>query len=170
MSELQSSAIAIDGHNATGKSSVCQLIAARHSRRVLRPYSGTNGEITMSLLSDGNMRELMNFRGTVDSWAMKTRQSVVDRSWASTLSLVPKFLWWDVDTEWVSRTVILTCDVETALCRLHDRGRNLWTEKEHREYVATFQEIAKLYGIRTIDTSRFGVGEVAEQIERIFVK
>lgn len=157
--------IVIDGHTASGKSTIAKRICERIGSTYLKPYDATVGEINRWVFDERPKEDLQCFRKCVDNFFLTSspRDCVFDRLFPSTLSMLPNKLW-PQELPLRETTFILWTSPQIIEQRLALRGRNNWTREYHEFFSDAFRKVAETYDVPLIDTEEKSEEDVVDQI------
>jgi thymidylate kinase len=150
--------ITIDGHDGTGKTTLCRLLAKYLVGYYVRPFSGSTGE---SLLKSANEQDYVEtmligknaIRKVCDSYRNKTL--IFDRHWMTVLSLLPESYHgnWDL----FPPTILCWTDLKTTKSRIASREEEKLNDIYHNKYLEIYKKLANTYNIPIINTSNITI-------------
>lgn len=140
--------MALDGHDAAGKTTLAQALAARIGGVYQRPFHGSLGTELLRAGARGDFDRVVALGEQAIGTALEVDGSgppiVLDRSWMTVASLIEPdhlsafFATW---TKWVP-TALCWADLPTTLQRLNRRSEPAETMEAHQRYLARYWELA----------------------------
>jgi thymidylate kinase len=161
--------LAIDGHDASGKTSVAREVARLAGARYAKPYDGTVGQL-MRWLHEHDQGELVveMGRAAIDyslDVAGDAPRVVCDRHWLTVLAVTN-----------LDRAALWRHGIITVLCwapsdvtrdRLTARGDPNADLSTVDHYCDRYLALAKQYDVPTINTGEYGLDQAVDQAMRL---
>lgn len=163
--------VIIDGHAGSGKTTLARSIAESQGFAYVKAFDGTTGDVNTWLYGQGRTTDLVLFRRIICEHAVDRnakRPAVFDRLFPSSLSLISPNDWPD-RLPFAEQTVICWCPAKLAMTRLAERGRDIWSVEEHRQFCQIFADIAARYRLLVINTGVLSAGDALESIGQRFI-
>ena len=160
--------IAIDGHDASGKTSICKRISELLGYKYIKPFSNSLGDLIAWLITCKNY-ELANqiALSAIDKALKDNPESnlIFDRHWICMFTLIPD----NLKREWkdVPFSILCWANPEITLKRLQERnaiGMNKWDD---HYFCQKYLEIGAQYHIPVVDTSFITIDEGVEKTLKI---
>lgn len=133
--------LALDGHDAAGKTTLAARLAERIDGRYVRPFGGSYGSSLIDAYKRGRDADVLAIGHEALSVALAAAapadRLVLDRSWVTVGTLVPAEVFAESWRLWIP-TALIWCDLETTLARLSARSDE---EMETREWHARFLDL-----------------------------
>ncbi len=145
--------IALDGHDGSGKTTLCKLLAASLGGTYVRPFTVEYGE---SLIRSAEMK---NYHETISIGEEAIREAcnnheggllIMDRHWMTVLSLLPKV--WHSRWYMFPPVILCWCDLHTTKQRIASRNEEKFSDNYHSYYLETYKKLAHFYDVPVIDT------------------
>ncbi|MFZ4262456.1 hypothetical protein ACFRAE_10445 [Sphingobacterium sp. HJSM2_6] len=160
--------IALDGHDAVGKTTLGQLLAAQLNGVYVRPFQGDYGTQLIKLADEEKFEELITFAENRFQEIKKSHiheTLIFDRHWMTVLSLLPKTYW----LKWQDfpKTFLLTAQLDTIKHRLSQRIEKQYSDEYHQYYLTLYQELAKQFAVTTLNTDQHTPLEMLNLINEI---
>lgn len=141
--------VGIDGHDGAGKTTLSKLVASKLGGRYVRPFAGQAGIDLMAAYKEQNFARVLQvgdsaLRAAMDA-ADETNLVVLDRSWMTVSSLVPRQLFAKEWANWIP-SVLCWCDLQTTISRLNERADDP-TEMEayHANFLGVYLDCIEVH-------------------------
>lgn len=160
--------LALDGHDAAGKTTLALRLASAVGARYVRPFGGDFGQKLMKAYKAGEHLETLSIgRQAISTQLEEARESdllVMDRGWVTVATLVPRELFASRWQLWLP-SVLLWCDETTTRGRLRARAV---VENEPDDWHAHFlSEYLDRFSLRPGEVVRTDVMNEAGALERL---
>ena len=158
-------AIALDGHDGSGKSSVAAALAARGYGSVVKPFSAGLGDYIAHLWGNRHFAEADRAaRFAVRAVSRVPGRLIFDRHWLTMATVLPERYMkaWERP-----KTVVCWADLPTTIERLRQRGEEIGDLDYHRFYLDEYRRIADRAGVAVVETTSLSVAEAATAIAEI---
>jgi thymidylate kinase len=158
--------LALEGPDASGKTSIAQALAERLGGRYVKPFDGNIG-LLIRWLHERRDYELAN-RISLAAVTRVVEQNrdvpwlIFDRHWVSVLAFIPR----EFAPTWMPPPSTIVCLADKAIIsgRLAERGEPPEELLASDDIVARFQRLAEEFGLPTLDTGRTTVESAVEQL------
>ena len=160
--------IAIDGHDGSGKTSICKRICELLNYQYIKPFSNSLGDLIAWMITSKNY-ELANqiAMSAIDKALVENPEAniVFDRHWISMFTVIPERL----QKEWRDTPFSILCWAEPQITinRLQERkdaGINKW---DNEYFCKKYMDISDQFQIPVINTSYATVDESVERALKI---
>jgi len=155
-------AIALDGHDGSGKSSIAKALAAMGHGTVVKPFSAQLGDYIAYLWGSRRFAEADRAaRFAVRSVSATPGRLVFDRHWLTMATVLPEryIRHWERP-----RTIVCWADLTTTIERLQQRGEEIGDLDYHRFYLDEYRRIANKAKVPVVDTTSLSVDEAARLV------
>jgi hypothetical protein len=148
--------LALDGHDASGKTTLARRLANVLGAVCVRPFAAKNGTRLLALAAsdpDG----VTPFARDVLAAAADTAVGgvlVFDRHWLTVCSLLPERLWPRWQLLATTPTALCWADLPTTLARLRARDEPAQPASEHAHYLEIYQRLAIGHGCLVVRTDQ----------------
>jgi thymidylate kinase len=148
--------VALDGHDASGKTTLSRRLAAVLGGRAVRPFAGQRGADMLHAAESGDKaRALEIAREAVSSTLAEHSDApvlVCDRLWLTVFTLVPE----ELQAKWpfFAPTALCSADLETTLARLKARDEAPEPALWHTRYMEQYLRLAQRWGAFVLRTDR----------------
>lgn len=152
--------LVLDGHDASGKTTLAARLAAELGARHLRPFAGAVGRQFTSAANQGNFdaAAAIAHRAVEDSLAAATSNVVIfDRHWMTVFSMLPEAYWHDWKP--LPPTILCWADLATTLDRLQGRTQSEADDFDHPHYLTVYWQLARRFDCEILRTDKLGVEE-----------
>jgi cytidylate kinase len=157
--------IVIDGHSASGKSTVAAIVAARLGGTVVHPFGDSEAAELLGLTAGGRFEDFERRAQEMLAQAEKGAgrvPAVFDRHWVTVAAHLPEP--WRRRWPAVPRTYVCWADLETTERRLLARMPHNVNRDFHSHFLGEYRGLAERLGVPLIDTSRMTGEEAAARI------
>ena len=149
--------LAVEGHDASGKTTLARDLAAAIDAAYVRPYGGDVGPRLLVDAAAGRSADVSRagLEAVRDCIARSTAPVLVfDRHWMTVFTLTHEADW----EAWKPLPPTLLCwsDLATTLGRLGSRGENPGDVDEHAFYIAKYHELARRFRCEIVPTDILG--------------
>jgi deoxyadenosine/deoxycytidine kinase len=147
--------LVLDGHDATGKTTLAQSLASSINGTYVRPYIEPYGQELLLAAEAHDYDQVMKISSQAfKNVIMKTSLSkplIFDRLWITVFTLVPE----SYHSLWTVRppTIICWTDLNTTLTRLASRKEVVPQTEWHKYYIDLYKNLAKKYKCEVIETT-----------------
>lgn len=147
--------LALDGHDAVGKTTLTRALADALGAALVRPYAGTAGEVFLWAAERGDAAFADALaRRLVERAAAHAGTDVVvcDRHWMTAFSVLPE----PYRAAWrpLPPTTLCWLPLEETLARLRARGEPVGDVEAHARYVDAYADLARREGCPVLRTDR----------------
>jgi hypothetical protein len=154
--------VVVDGHSASGKSTVAAILAERLGARLVRPFTEEAAAELLGYARDGAFDRLALRGREILRQAerpVEGRAAVFDRHWVSLLVQLPEA----ARAGWAAppRTYLCWADAAVTVRRLRARVDHEPDLPYHARLVDAYRAVAGQLGVPLIDTSRRTAEETA---------
>ncbi|HRE83550.1 MAG TPA: hypothetical protein PLN52_21070 [Opitutaceae bacterium] len=148
-------AIALDGHDAVGKTTFAKRLAIALGGTYVRPFGPPLGEALLLAQKSHQEEEIVKLgiqgiRG-VARCASDNDLLVFDRCWITVLTLLSTSARKEFPRE--IPTIVCWANLSTTIDRLRARGEDVGLVESHEMYIKIYLELANEYGCPIVDTS-----------------
>ena len=165
-SKLQ--AVALDGHDGTGKTTAALRLATKLKAQYVRPYAAPYGPQLLEAATRGDHHTVVATATAAIEHALATvdrsRAIVFDRLWITVLTLLPAEYHARIDMS--VPTGGLWADLPTTLTRLATRREDPASKTEHEFYISAYRQLAATHRCLLLDTGACSEPEIDLQLER----
>ncbi len=152
--------LVLDGHDASGKTTLASRLAAELGACHLRPFAGAVGRQFTSSVSRENFDAAAAIaqRAVEDSLSTATSNVVIfDRHWMTVFSMLPEAYW----QEWkpLPPTILCWSDLATTLDRLQGRTQSDADDFDHPHYLSVYLQLARRFDCEILRTDKLGLEE-----------
>lgn len=153
--------LALDGHDASGKTTLSKRLAQELGGVVVRPFSGKYGKaLELAASSEEIWSVAMEAIGCASN--PKSPLEIWDRYLLTPLSMVPQRA---SECRGASRTTILCwSDLDTTMRRLEERGEGGEGRAWHLQYLNLYRTLAEKLGIPILRTDQGTVDEIFQKL------
>lgn len=137
--------VGLDGHDGAGKTTLARAAAEVLGAEVVRPFAGAAGSRLMAAATAGEISDVLEIGSVAIRAALDSRTSgrslVLDRSWVTVATLVPREVFvaeWDL---WPF-TIVCWADLPTTLRRVRTRDEPQERDDWHRGYIDLYAQLA----------------------------
>lgn len=136
--------LALDGHDASGKSTLSRRLAAALDAQIVRPFAGEEGILMLNAAEQGQHDRAWEVAITAKERVERLAQQgpvICDRWWLTVFSLVPA----SFQSSWEPRSpaVVCWCDLATTVHRLKARPEPPLPPEYHAHYLALYLSLAE---------------------------
>ena len=164
--------LALDGHDAAGKTTLARQLAEAVGARYVRPFGGNSGRKLIEAYEAGRHLETLSIgHQSILSTLESVREGdriVMDRGWVTVATLVPRHLFAANWVLWVPST-LLWCDEATTRARLLRRDKD---ENEpddwHASFLAAYRDRFTLRQGQTLRTDLLAESACLDQLKRVY--
>ena len=158
--------LVLDGHDATGKTTLATCLANAIGARYVRPFAGEAGAQLLQRADQGDFDGVSALAREAVRAATYDASGVLvfDRHWMTVFSLVSERLW--PDWEALPPTLLCWVDLPTTLARLGARDEEPRPVEEHEHYLGVYRQLAKRFNCEMVRTDLLTPGESLEQVVR----
>jgi thymidylate kinase len=146
--------LVVDGHDASGKTTLARRLAAVLGAEYLRPFGGDVGARLLALAASDPEGATQHSMAAVASAADAATRNVLvyDRHWMTVCTLVPE-RWW---SRWlpIPRTALCWADLNTTRTRLAARSEHDEFADEHERYLKLYRDLAERFGCMVVRTDQ----------------
>jgi len=158
--------LAVEGLDASGKTSIARAVAEELEGTYVKPYVGTVGTLLNWLHLRGE-EALVNDIGRAEVARLmevyaEARCIVFDRHWLSILSVISSHY----SDSWFPPppTIVCVADAATTEERLRRRATPAAERRDTARYGRRFRELAQQFALPTLDTSRTTVDQAVAKL------
>jgi thymidylate kinase len=148
--------LAVDGHDAAGKTTLASRLAERLGAAYVRPFSGQRGVAMLEAAEAGDTDSAFEIAGKAVEQTLSVNQHapliVCDRLWLTVFSLVPQ----DLHDRWPYLAPLVLCyaDLSTTLARLANRDEQAYPQSWHVKYLELYQKLAQRWRCFVVRTDQ----------------
>jgi hypothetical protein len=148
--------LALDGHDASGKTTLAKRLAAVLGGVHVRPFAGSDGPRLLALAATDPDGVISFAEDSLAAAAERARADVLvfDRHWLTVCSLLPTGLWTRLQGLAATPTALCWADLPTTLARLRERGEDPQPAAEHIHYLDIYLRLASAHGCLLLRTDR----------------
>lgn len=163
---MQSNTIlAFDGHDGSGKTTLCKIIAEQLGGVYVRPFGGNNGINLIEAADNEDYLSVLKIGMDSIREAEKDYTDsilVFDRHWMTVLSLVPEPYW----EKWKDFPPAILCwaDLTTTKERLCTRDEAQFDDDYHSYYLNRYVALSNYKQSKLIDTGENNIQSCLKQI------
>lgn len=163
--------IVIDGHDASGKTSICKRISEILGYKYIKPFSNSLGDLIAWLITCKNYKLANQIAmSAIDKVLKENPKSnlIFDRHWICMFTLIPD----DLKSDWhhIPFSIICWANPEITLTRLHERNDIDINKWDNEYFCKKYLEVGERYHIPIIDTSFISVDEGVEKAMKIILE
>jgi dephospho-CoA kinase len=162
-------AIALDGHDGAGKTTLAKLVAQRCGAVYVRPFAPPLGDALMAAYRAGDEPRVVEIGRSAIAAALASHSGrlVLDRGWLTVQTLLSgshERAWSDE-----CRTVLCHCGIDETLRRLRARDGDTEPREWHEAFISLYLERAREFKVEVVSTER-DVEEAARQIAGLWME
>ena len=163
---MQSNTIlAFDGHDGSGKTTLCKAIAEQLGGIYVRPFGGSNGIDLIEAADDKDYLSVLKIGLNSIKEVEKNYSNsilVFDRHWMTVLSLVPEEYWkkW----EEYPPTILCWADLSTTKERLATRIEKKFDDEYHKYYLKRYVALKDFKQSKLINTGENNIQSCLNEI------
>jgi len=158
--------IALDGHDASGKTTLSKMLATKLNGKYIKPFSDSLGDLIAWSFRNEKLKLANDIALAAVEKEIQLNQEhnylIFDRHWLTMFTVLPQ----DFFSQWQDKPTTILCwaDVETTNKRLDERDepKDQWCN-EH--YCKLYKDLAEEYGVFTVNTS--GDSDIDERLKEI---
>jgi hypothetical protein len=146
--------VALDGHDASGKTTLARRLAAALGGTPVRPFAGAAGARLLALAARDPEGAARFGWETIATAATEARGDalVFDRHWITVCSLLPALMWQPAVP--LPPTALCWAALEPTLARLAQRDEPAEPVAEHVRYLASYEELGRRFHCLVVRTDQ----------------
>jgi hypothetical protein len=146
-------AIALDGHDGSGKTSLAKLIAQRNGGIYVRPFGPPVGDSLISAYNAGDESQVVDIGMRAMHAALATpggKFLVLDRGWLTIQTLLQR----DFERVWSveCQTILCHCGLDETIRRLEARDKETEPRTWHDHFISMYLDRARALGVEVVCT------------------
>ncbi len=149
--------LVLDGHDGSGKTTLCKRLADELGGKYVRPYGPPFGDKLLKAAEDKDFESVIRtarlaLQQVLDELSVHSQVLVFDRLWITIFTLLPN----DFHSQWTFRahTTVCWADLHTTLARIDKRKETKYSEDWHTYYISLYRELAEHYRCPLLDTGK----------------
>ncbi|MDQ5821773.1 MAG: AAA family ATPase [Actinomycetota bacterium] len=158
--------VVLDGHDASGKSTLAPLLASSLGGAYAQPFAETLGDLIAWLWGSERFEEANDVAHLAVERALaqgdETTPLVFDRHWLTLFTVLPERL----HASWLPLPLTVLCwtDGATTARRLAQRSEPVGDLAQHEHYCRLYRELALVHDVPILDTTALSVQAAVDRL------